>query len=110
MNRLRALAALAMAAMPLSTSANDDMPTAADAGHALLVANCSRCHAIGTDEVSPEPAAPTFRDVSHRYPPSDLAEALAEGILTGHPEMPEFVFEPNEIEGIVAYLEWLQLR
>jgi hypothetical protein len=38
-----------------------------------------------------------------RYPPQDLAEALAEG----HPDMPEFVFQPTEIEALVAYLNKL---
>jgi hypothetical protein len=44
-----------------------------------------------------------------RYPPQDLAEALAEGISTGHPDMPEFVFQPAEIEAIVAYLNHLKV-
>jgi len=42
------------------------------------------------------------------YPVSDLEEALAEGILSGHPAMPEFAFEPDEIDAIIAYLESLQ--
>jgi hypothetical protein len=48
--------------------------------------------------------APPFRVVVTRYPPEDLAESLAEGIVSGHPDMPEFVFEPPEIEAILAYL------
>ena len=48
--------------------------------------------------------APPFRVVVTRYPPEDLAEALAEGIVSGHPDMPEFVFQPAEIESIVTYL------
>ena len=48
--------------------------------------------------------APPFRVVVTRYPPEDLAEALAEGIVSGHPDMPEFVFQPDEIEAILAYL------
>ena len=42
-----------------------------------------------------------------RYPPDDLAEALAEGIMSGHPDMPQFVFRPTEIEALVAYLNTL---
>jgi cytochrome c len=42
--------------------------------------------------------------VVKRYPPDNLAEALAEGINSGHPDMPEFVFQPPEIEAIVTYL------
>ena len=42
-----------------------------------------------------------------RYPPQDLAEALAEGIVSGHPDMPQFVFPSSQIEAIVAYLNTL---
>jgi cytochrome c len=73
-------------------------------GHALLEANCSRCHAIGKDDASKHPEALPFREVVKRYPPDNLAEALAEGISSGHPDMPEFVFQPPEIEAIVTYL------
>jgi len=52
--------------------------------------------------------APPFIDVVKRYPPATLAEALAEGISTGHPDMPEFVFAPDEIGHLIAYLESLQ--
>ena len=73
-------------------------------GHALLEANCSRCHAISKDDVSKHPEALPLREVVKRYPPDNLAEALAEGINSGHPDMPEFVFQPPEIEAIVTYL------
>src|SRR4029079_3393012 len=73
-------------------------------GRAILEANCARCHAIGKDDVSKHPEAPPFREVMKRYPPDNLAEALAEGIISGHPDMPEFVFQPPEIEAIVRYL------
>lgn len=109
MRRRQVLAALAMAAMPL-TAAAAGMSGMADAGHALLDAKCSGCHATSTDDASPEPAAPTLRNVAHRYPPADLGEALAEGIFTGHPDMPEFVLQPDEIDAIVAYLEWLRAQ
>jgi len=71
-------------------------------------ANCGRCHAIGLDDRSPLPVAPPFREVAKRYPPDNLAEALAEGIVTGHEGMPEFVFEPEQIVAIVEYLQSLR--
>jgi hypothetical protein len=39
-----------------------------------------------------------------------LAEALAEGIVTGHGpiRMPEFVFSPEEIDDLLAYLRSVQ--
>ena len=73
-------------------------------GRAILEAKCVRCHGIGKDDASKHPEAPPFREVVKRYPPENLAEALAEGISSGHPDMPEFVFQPPEIEAIVTYL------
>jgi mono/diheme cytochrome c family protein len=73
-------------------------------GRALLEENCSRCHAIGADDQSKHKEAPPFRVVVTRYPPDNLAEALAEGLVSGHPDMPEFVFEVHEVEAITAYL------
>jgi len=77
-------------------------------GHDLLQSNCSRCHAIETNGESPNPKAPHFRDLDQRYPIDSLAEALAEGIRTGHPQMPEFVFVPDEVDAIIAYLKSVQ--
>jgi mono/diheme cytochrome c family protein len=77
-------------------------------GRVLAEANCARCHAIGMDDESKHKEAPPFRSIVTLYPPQDLAEALAEGIMSGHPDMPEFVFEPAEIEALIAYLGSLQ--
>ena len=52
--------------------------------------------------------APPFRNVVRKYDPSQLQEALAEGIVTGHNDMPEFVFEPDQISAIIAYLKTLK--
>ena len=92
--------------MSLPASAEDDAATIAK-GHSLVEANCARCHAIGKDDTSHHPEAPPFRIVVTRYPPDNLAEALAEGIVSGHPDMPEFVFQPDEIAAIIAYLDTL---
>jgi cytochrome c len=79
-------------------------------GASLLTTNCSRCHAIGRAGASPHPAAPPFRTLSRKYPIEGLAETLAEGLSVGHPDMPEFVFEPDEIAAILAYLKSIQER
>ena len=52
--------------------------------------------------------APAFRRLGERYPPGALAEAFAEGVIVGHPAMPEFELTPEEIENLVAYMEWIQ--
>lgn len=51
--------------------------------------------------------APPFRNLSKRYPIDHLAEALAEGIVTGHPAMPRFTFEPREINALLSYIAGL---
>jgi mono/diheme cytochrome c family protein len=79
-------------------------------GFQLLRKNCARCHAIGPEGESPLAKAPPFRDVAKRYEPSRLEEALAEGIVTGHNEMPQFEFTPEEVAAIEAYLESLRSK
>ncbi|NJO33050.1 MAG: cytochrome c [Rhodospirillales bacterium] len=79
-------------------------------GHEMAVRLCSRCHAISGEGPSPVAAAPAFAALGRLYPVDYLAEALAEGIVTGHGPimMPEFVFEPEEIDDLIAYLESVQ--
>ena len=81
---------------------------AATQGFDLLRSNCARCHAIDAASLSPEPKAPPFRDVVKKYNPDDLEEALAEGIVTGHNNMPVFSFTPEEATAIIAYLDTLK--
>jgi hypothetical protein len=52
--------------------------------------------------------APPFRTLARKYPIDELAESLAEGLSVGHPDMPEFVFEPDDIIAILAYLNSIQ--
>jgi cytochrome c len=77
-------------------------------GKVLVEKNCARCHAIGKAGNSPHAEAPPFRTLSSKYPVEDLAESLAEGIVSGHPEMPIFVFEPQDVAAIIDYLESIQ--
>lgn len=92
----------------LATAATAETNPLIAKGQALLQANCARCHAIGADDTSTHKDAPPFRVVVTRYPPDNLAEALAEGLVSGHPDMPEFVFEPDEVVAITTYLESLK--
>jgi mono/diheme cytochrome c family protein len=82
--------------------------TRAGRGESLLTTNCARCHAVGRTGASPHPAAPPFRTLSRKYKVEGLAEALAEGLSTGHPDMPEFVFAPEEVGAIIDYLRSIQ--
>ena len=81
---------------------------AAQRGRALLLANCARCHAIDKESPSPLKIAPPFRTLHLQYPVEDLEEPLAEGIITRHPAMPVFSFDPGQIADIIAYLKLLE--
>ena len=79
-------------------------------GKTLAQQLCSRCHAIETAGDSPHPDAPPFRTIHRLYPVDSLAEALAEGIVTGHPDMPEFKFQPDDVSNLIDYLISIQVR
>ncbi len=81
---------------------------AAQRGQVLLRAHCARCHSIDKVTQSPLKVAPPFRTLHTRYPVEDLEEPLAEGIITGHPTMPEFRFDPGQVGDIIAYLKSLE--
>lgn len=78
------------------------------AGHALVTMYCADCHATATTGDSPFPPAPRFRELHLRYDVEFLAEALVEGIVTAHPDMPEFEFDPDQASAIIAYLKSLE--
>lgn len=77
-------------------------------GKTFALTNCARCHSI--DRVTPSPLkiAPPFRTLHKRYPIESLAEALAEGIVTGHPTMPEFQLDPDQINDLLSFLKTLE--
>jgi mono/diheme cytochrome c family protein len=79
-------------------------------GEALLARLCSGCHAIGRTGTGAHPEAPLFRALSRRYKIEALEEALAEGLISGHPDMPEFRFSAEEVGEVVAYLNAIQER
>jgi len=77
-------------------------------GRRLASLYCAKCHAI--DKVSPSPLmnAPPFRALHQKYPVESLQESLAEGIVTGHPTMPQFRFEPDQINDFLTFLKSLE--
>lgn len=79
----------------------------ARAGETLAQDLCVRCHAVGSSGESPVPDATPFRTFKSRWPLEHLEEALAEGIMVGHPEhqMPVFQFDVEQIADLTAYLE-----
>jgi len=83
-------------------------PTAEQRGRAFARANCARCHAIDRVSESPFKTAPPLRTLHRRYPIETLGEALAEGIYTGHADMPAFELSPDEIHDLLSYLKTLE--
>lgn len=77
-------------------------------GQALVTMYCADCHAVGATGDSPFPPAPRFRELHLRYDVEFLSEALVEGIVTAHPDMPQFEFDPQQAAAIVAYLKSLE--
>src|SRR5437763_249011 len=72
------LVALLLIAPALAVSPSEDR------GRTFALNNCARCHSIDKVTRSPLKIAPPFRILHNRYPVETLAEALAEGIQTGH--------------------------
>ena len=77
-------------------------------GRHFALTNCARCHSIDKVTASPLKVAPPFRTLHTRYPIESIAEALAEGISTGHPSMPEFQLEPDQINDLISFMRTLQ--
>lgn len=88
-----------------SAGAKDDKIL--EAGRTLAQKLCASCHAIGRSGPSPLAKAPPFGVIANRYSVWSLQEALAEGIVTGHLEMPQFVLKPEEIDGLLTYWDTL---
>jgi mono/diheme cytochrome c family protein len=104
MMRMKLLLLTVVAAAGLAQKATALEPRA-QRGLTLAQTNCTKCHAIGKVGESPMREAPPFRTLHERYPVEDLAEALAEGISTGHPAMPEWRFDPGQVGDLISYLK-----
>lgn len=117
--RLHTAAALLCLALPLGGLGACTNTGASPASEAALAAPtlpgqeiatrlCSGCHAIGRTDESAHPDSLPFRKISIRYPVRNLEEALGEGIFVGHPDMPPFQLEPDDIDDLLDYIESIQ--
>jgi cytochrome c len=77
------------------------------AGYEIAEKFCARCHAIGLKGASSHPGAPPFREIAAKGNVQNLEEALGEGIVVGHPDMPQWRFKPQEVDALIAYLKSL---
>lgn len=104
---LRLALHLTLVALTLMTPALAASPSE-QRGKTYALNNCARCHSIDRVTQSPLKVAPPFRTLHLRYPVETLGEALAEGIVTGHPTMPEFRLDPDQIHDLLSYLKTLE--
>lgn len=77
-------------------------------GLTFVRVHCAQCHSIDKVSESPLRIAPPFRTLHQRYPIESLEEALGEGIVAGHPSMPEFRLDPGQVGDVIAFLKTLE--
>jgi cytochrome c len=106
---LKSAAALATALLVSAPALASGSP---QRGKIIAETNCAGCHAIGPTGESPNPKSPPFRTLSQKFKIENLEEALAEGIVVGHEtvNMPEFQFDPPQIDDFLAYLKSINER
>lgn len=94
--------------LPAVARGEQALSPAAQRGLVFVRAHCAKCHSVDRVGPSPLPVAPPFRKLHERYPVETLQESLAEGIVTGHPSMPEFALDPGQVGDVIAYLKSLE--
>ena len=94
---------------PPSARSPQPDPAMIEDGRAIAEAQCSRCHAIGPEGISPNRAAPVFRTILSRYDQDVLANELIDGISVAHRPMPQFQFDPQGADALIAYLRSIQV-
>jgi mono/diheme cytochrome c family protein len=78
-----------------------------EAGRVMAEAQCGACHAVGKSGESHISPAPAFRRLAAQYPGDQLRVVFAEGIATGHPSMPRWIFTVREVDQLLAYVRSL---
>lgn len=76
-------------------------------GHAIAEAHCSVCHAVGAKDESPTRVNvnTTFLRLAERFPIPMLKEAARTGFISGHDEMPDFQFSPDDVRALLIYID-----
>jgi cytochrome c len=101
-------AAMILVLSPQLAKSEEALSPAAQRGLVFVRARCSQCHSVDRVGGSPLKIAPPFRTLHERYPVESLQESLAEGIVTGHPSMPEFQLDPGQVNDVITYLKSLE--
>ena len=105
---MRAISIFPLYVLLTAAAAAEALEPAAQRGQVIARAYCMGCHSIDRVSASPLTIAPPFRTLHKKYPVENLEEALAEGISTGHPTMPEFRFDPGQSNDFISFLKTLE--
>jgi cytochrome c len=100
MERLALFSLVLLFVVAVSTSAMAQQAGDPGAGAAYAKQYCSKCHAIGDTQISPEPKAPRFKDIANTRTPVVLGVWLR----TPHLYMPNIVVEADQIDNVIAYI------
>lgn len=103
--KISLIAALfALAALTATARAEDPVAR----GHALAQEFCAPCHAIGRHDRSPHSDAPLLRNIGRSYDLDEFARVLSGGLLSDHPDMPQFRFHFPDARALRDYLRTIQ--
>jgi cytochrome c len=95
-----------LAAMMLSAAAQSRDPVRH--GRALAQEFCAQCHAITRHGRSPHSDAPPLRNIGRSYDLDDFARVMSGGLLSGHPDMPQFRFHFPDARDLRDFLRTIQ--
>lgn len=98
---------LAFSGVAAAHSDDDDLKSVLR-GQELALSKCAQCHEVGQEGKSVHPEAVPFRFIARLYPVEELAEAFAEGIYVGHPDMPTFELSVDDVSDLLNYLKAVQ--
>ena len=73
-----------------------------DKGHAYAQKFCTDCHAVEKDENLLLGDIPTFQEVADSDGMSP--RALGVWLRTSHPNMPDFIIAPDDMDNVIAYI------
>ena len=101
-------AAIAAAYTPPAAHAQTtSIETSIEEGRQIAQKFCANCHAIGPPGDSPLADAPPFRQIAANRNARNLKEVLGEGMIAGHPDMPQWRFGAEDVSSLIAYLKSL---
>jgi mono/diheme cytochrome c family protein len=95
---------LAIFALPATAAAQEASPD----GRALAREFCAPCHAIGRRDRSRHSDAPPLRNIGRTYDLDEFPRVLSGGLLSGHPDMPQFRFNFDDARALRNYLRTIQ--